>query len=58
VVLGFQHADGALEQRDARVWLAEPDAALGEHESLLGRDLLAACRLTFVQGELVQLEPR
>ena len=55
-VLGFREIDGRIDQLPIRVWIGEPSALIEEHESLLGRDVLAHYAMSFSQPHALVLE--
>ncbi len=57
-VLFLSHEDETTDGVEMTIWIAEPGGLNQEHESLLGRDVLAHYTLTFVQPEGLTLERR
>lgn len=54
----LSHEDGGSDAKQIRIWIAEPGGLNQEHESLLGRDVLAHYTLHFAQPIALTLERR
>lgn len=53
----FPLEDGGLHGVNIVLWVADSRSQM-EHESLLGRDILAAFRMSYVQDEALTLTPK